>query len=387
MRFQTYTTFVLATFFSLSLSAAKKELSIVMLGKTGAGMSSLINIIYNHVMSRSVDEPRSVIIPLRHFHSIMQVNVVQFKKPKIVVRDRGSLTTEIRSYQFENAKYRVTFWDTPGFGSSDGHKEDLKNLDKLAEFLATTPVHSIAWVLRQDDAIRIYPEYIALVDSLRKLLPKSAIGNISGILNKYNLSEIGGYDTIFGEYFDSTSYSVKIPLYAFHGTTFFEKTIHQFSQHDWTRDAKTTERFLQETNTATTQNLAEVRRIIDLKSHLEDLNSELAYLFQAIEFQKSNLKKLQARNSTTQKIINACKAEVTLLEQQRVQKIQESIQLENELRLLAMKVDMGHPFVNHLNQALPGLDVLVIDSFSEFSRQKSVRDNWIETYQEKIPHV
>ena len=372
---------------ALSLNAApKKELNILLYGRSGSGKSTLINVFYNHIMKHEFENPRDIIIPLIHGRRF-EVNVDTFKDENVQLRSYGSSqTNQIRPYKLENDEYIATFWDTPGFMDTRGEAADAEHLIHLADFLAKTPIHAMAFVLTDDDVVRDSSRYQEAVDGLRQLLPKSFFPNLLGIYNKFGLNgpayQEGCRDSV-SKLFDP---NIFLPTYFMDGSTLFND-LSELNQNQkmnasyhWDRDRETTEQLLLETKTDTVLNLVEVKKIQELQQKIQEAIDEMSKLFQLVEFQNSNLKILESKKGDFSEKIQLCKAEIEQLETERKAKIKELMGWQDELRQLAMKTHPVDAYVWYLDRLLSPLKDDFTVSKEEYVRQKQVCQDWIEIY-------
>ena len=139
---------------------AKPHMKLVIIGRTGAGKTTLINSIVNHFYGVEFGEERAIAISqaltLRDPRSGEEIkinlksNIEQFKNKQ---SDAGgsqsaSQTSKPNIYDLENAKFKLTLIDTPGLGDTGGIETDklhCKNIctavAALSDFNAIVLVH------------------------------------------------------------------------------------------------------------------------------------------------------------------------------------------------------------------------------------------------------
>lgn len=362
---------------SLLNAAPKKELDILLVGKSGSKKSVLINIFYNHMKGKQFEDPRDIIIPLRSGSRRLQVNVEEYKSIHGRLKEYDSAeTNKIRPYRMKNDQFIATFWDSPGL--------DEKNQTQLVDFLGTTPVHAIAVVIHtQTDEKSI--------DILRRLLPKSSQKNILAIYSyhpswsSYEWDEVA---TQFSSLFTPTGTSIPLPLYDFNSNIIFIGPDEPDSPQRknlllalWNENEKTLERLLLETETTTPSNVAEFKQIQELRQKIEDAIGGLNRQFQLVEHQKTNLKILEAKTGDYSEKIQSCKDEIEKLEADRATMKKGLRIFEAELKQLAMKTD-DDAYVSYLSPWAVRLERDYSISEAEQARQKQLCQNWVGIYAE-----
>ncbi|XP_060776938.1 uncharacterized protein LOC132886372 [Neoarius graeffei] len=104
---------------------SKPHKTIIMVGETGVGKSTLVNAMVNYMLGvDSTDRIWFEIIETKTDQSDSQTNVVT-----------------VYDIFTEHSPFSLTVIDTPGFGKTEGRKEDLKVSDGLLELF-----HSSSWV-------------------------------------------------------------------------------------------------------------------------------------------------------------------------------------------------------------------------------------------------
>lgn len=226
---------LLSLFFSLLGSELlaqepKQEVNILMLGKSGAGKSSLINMFYNHLIGKFYEDKREIVVPFVHGGKGYEVNVDTYAKlwglkPNT---DGKSQTKGVYWYKVETKDLVVTFWDTPGIPDTEGPKEDEEHIKKIKNALATVDIHAIVIALPPDALDRKSHEFLTTMNNIVNNLPKSYSENIVGIFNR-----------VVGDNFDddtkadfrsklSTAFggrtSKKLSEFYVDGSSFFNKT-------------------------------------------------------------------------------------------------------------------------------------------------------------------
>ncbi|MEI6805333.1 MAG: hypothetical protein WCK49_02365 [Myxococcaceae bacterium] len=335
------------------------------------------------------EDERAIIIPLSDHGRRIEVNVDAFKDQEIILKPRGSSQTEqILPYHLENAEYNITFWDTPGFMDTRGNMADARHRDLLAEFLTKTPIHAVAFVLTKSDVVRDSERYQDGVDMIRRLLPKSFLPNIVGVYNNLGLAgptyQEGCRDSL-SKLFDP---DIRIPTYFIDGSALFNDSSklkpHEkiYASEFWAKDRKAVEKLLLQTKNDRVLNLEEVKKIQELQREIYDAVDGMNQYFRLLEFQKSNLKLLEAKKTDSSEKIKLCKVEIQNLETERTRKIKKLSAWQNELIQLAMKAGSTDAYVWYLSNLLSPLKDDFSVSREEYASQKQLCQDWTQTYKE-----
>lgn len=111
---------------------------IVVLGETGAGKSTFINIAANYFMSGTVDDMK-IFVPTK-YHAITNTASHQDKQQHTELNATqvgGSQTNGCTDYVFSNGTMRLIVTDTPGLGDTRGPEQDDVNLDRMLRAMET----------------------------------------------------------------------------------------------------------------------------------------------------------------------------------------------------------------------------------------------------------
>uniref|UniRef100_A0AAV2KBS5 Septin-type G domain-containing protein n=1 Tax=Knipowitschia caucasica TaxID=637954 RepID=A0AAV2KBS5_KNICA len=148
----------------------KSNYTMMVVGGTGAGKSSLINSLFNYISAVEWNHP------------------FRFK---IVVEDQSSSqvdsqTSEVVIYQINprdgfRINYPLTVIDTPGYGDSRGLLRDKETTDQIrrlfTEACGVSEVHAICFVA-QSSLVRLTPSQKYIFDSLLSIFGKDVAENI-----------------------------------------------------------------------------------------------------------------------------------------------------------------------------------------------------------------
>ena len=344
---------------------SKKEFSVLLLGQTGAGKSTLINIFYNHMNGRAFEDTRDIVVPLLWGDIPYVVNVAEFQDDSFKFQKPGrSQTDRIRKYVLENDGFKVTFWDAPGFLDTRGWEQDEKHLAELQEFLTKNTVNSVAIVLTEENTVRVMPgvpNFQTAIDDIRRLLPKSSLPQIVGIYTRFKSMQLD--DERWSRknlsiFFESDSPGKWLRTFLIDGSIFFAKDTDsrdakyrrtpESDREYWEYDRLSVMKFLEEMPTGKLIDIQEINRIRQLKKNIEESTEILSRQFQLLGFKNSGLKILEAKNGDFSKKIKLCKKSIEKLEAERKIEVRKLANLQAELAQLAMKTNSRDAYILHL---------------------------------------
>uniref|UniRef100_A0A914I3F6 G domain-containing protein n=1 Tax=Globodera rostochiensis TaxID=31243 RepID=A0A914I3F6_GLORO len=171
---------------------SKGILTILLLGETGVGKSTLINAIVNYLKHPTFEEAIQAdeiesVIPARFCTeeydedgNLVQKEVVIGKKSKDECLEPGKSQTKWPNAYITPSKvgHKIRLIDAPGILDTGGIKEDNLNLHKTLSFISTLPeLHAICILLRPNST-RTGPAFKYCINGLLTYLHKNAAKNI-----------------------------------------------------------------------------------------------------------------------------------------------------------------------------------------------------------------
>jgi len=171
------------------MNKSVKELKILVIGATGAGKSSLVNLFYYWSTKSDLSSlflQKKALIQTKYFQGDGEA------EGEVMVQGQ-SQTNFSKIYQFEledpktHAQYSVSFMDTPGIGDTRGREKDDENIqDILNSISKTEDLNAIILMLNGSES-RISPRIQAIVTKLKTIIPDSLLKNLIILLSNVDL--------------------------------------------------------------------------------------------------------------------------------------------------------------------------------------------------------
>lgn len=161
---------------------------LVFMGKTGAGKSTVINACYNFTKQKKWDDyPKLFPIPT----DFQPCNVPQFTGRLVESHARKQLdavTQDPSEYVVQgNANYLVNLVDCPGMADPRGIEQDIKNTDKIAQFLARVGDFNALCIVLKGSTNRETAEEKYFIEQVKTIIPASAYNRIFIVATHTNL--------------------------------------------------------------------------------------------------------------------------------------------------------------------------------------------------------
>lgn len=168
-----YVAKVLAMLFSISVSSSPIEQQILFVGKTGAGKSTLINMVGHRLNNDTYDNNRSFLVPITQGE--LSYTASHLQGCRTVVDSMASQTDKISVFNIGDRDRNFALIDTPGLLDTDARRQQL-NDQNLQAFLAAHPVNTIALVISASDmrgtadVVRFFNDFLALFPSAEEVI-------------------------------------------------------------------------------------------------------------------------------------------------------------------------------------------------------------------------
>jgi ribosome biogenesis GTPase A len=124
----------------VGLKSSTRERTILVIGETGAGKSTFINITANYFLHGTLDN-LLIAVPNKFHKEINYGGHVQEHSERDYNAESESQTDKTTEYSFlklDNA-HKFIFIDTPGLGDTRGTQQDDLNVDKILKAASSTP--------------------------------------------------------------------------------------------------------------------------------------------------------------------------------------------------------------------------------------------------------
>lgn len=160
-----------------------QRLTIIVIGMTGAGKSTLINLFYIWSIGiMNLKDVKKVLIPTKYFKGIAENN-----SEMLVTDQTKSQTQKCSVYSFSlvfgEIQYELNFMDTPGLGDVEGIKKDDEHIENILDTISKTPeLNSIVLMLNGSEA-RIHDRIQYVVTKLKGILPNVVQENLIILLS------------------------------------------------------------------------------------------------------------------------------------------------------------------------------------------------------------
>jgi len=171
--------------------SAKKHYKAVVVGKSGAGKSTFINMVANLYNNRKYDDERLVAITQGfnlqaedggEIHKeVMKCNMKQFNHLQTDDVEAGqakSQTQKCSEYTFDTEGYKLTLVDTPGIGDTRGVNQDKINGVMISDQVAKMGSFDAIILLYKGDDVRKDLSVTYILSELQSMMPKEFNSNL-----------------------------------------------------------------------------------------------------------------------------------------------------------------------------------------------------------------
>lgn len=207
---------------SVPESSSTDEINILLIGKSGAGMSTMINIIYNHLNGRAFVH-RDIIVPLKKKNREINVTVESFKLLRIQLRKSGSQTDRVQKYSFVIDGTTINLFDAPGFRNSVSLVSDDTIAEMISLGLKGKSINAILLLMQDNEFVRHLDGYFGGVTHAKLVLPRVFSDNVIGVYNRLQVSKTSrnGYEQEFATFFPTSQVLAANRIFFIDGTSFF----------------------------------------------------------------------------------------------------------------------------------------------------------------------
>jgi len=162
----------------------------VVIGKSGAGKSTFINMVANLASGKGYRDQRIVAITQgfslqaddgETHHKVLQCTMPKFNHLQTDDVNAGqakSQTQRCSEYTFETDKYSLTLVDTPGIGDTRGVDQDEANAHMIAEQVAKMGSFDAIILVYKGDDVRKDLSVTYILSELQSMMPKDFKSNL-----------------------------------------------------------------------------------------------------------------------------------------------------------------------------------------------------------------
>lgn len=303
--------FCLMAFLFLNVSEllAKDKMTIMLVGQTGAGKSTMINSLVNQILNPTLSDKMLISVG-SYDHNVERTEVNygtshnDYFESESQDSSYQSGTMRWRKHYIETDKYLLTIIDTPGLGDPDrGHQPAMESIE---ECLKNETVHAIAYVVSASDT-KLVKSYKEMMDRLSTLFHRDFYKNQIFLISKadtMHTSTIGARSRL-GLTFEGNSNEGNTFIYGNHS---FYILSEQPDVDDpgirkvWARNLNETARLLEYCSTLSPVSAENVLELQSLKKKARDSVVNIADQFRKTVEHNVALYKLQSKLSSLQKI-------------------------------------------------------------------------------------
>ncbi|RGB32832.1 hypothetical protein C1646_762420 [Rhizophagus diaphanus] len=244
---------------------------ILLLGGTGTGKSTIINMMANYFLGGTLENPK-VVIPTKNNSEAKIGDVTK------------SQTTTCCNYEFKhpgNSFYDFIFIDTPGMSDTNGIEQDYKNIEEIINAAINVDLLTAIVIIASGTEARMTPTIMNTIILLRNNLPDEIVyNNLLLILTKCTKSSACFSEDTFAKeiakpkqifYMDNQVFCTDPQIWL------NDEDEYSFVQHQWNKSFKTFDNLLKmitEMNATSTKAFATMR---DLRNKIK---SEIATISQ-----------------------------------------------------------------------------------------------------------
>eukprot|EP01116_Phalansterium_solitarium_P020017 TRINITY_DN5781_c0_g1_i1.p2 TRINITY_DN5781_c0_g1~~TRINITY_DN5781_c0_g1_i1.p2 ORF type:complete len:584 (-),score=179.49 TRINITY_DN5781_c0_g1_i1:1805-3556(-) len=154
-------------------ASSPDALNVLILGETGAGKSTFINILTNFFLKGTLRKPR-VAIPTAFLAA-----TEQWASCENDVKDRGQAqTNDCTTYRFRHNNHTMQFIDTPGLSDPRGIEQDDLNLQKIVDAIGSVDTVCAIVVIVNGTNTRMTVNLRNVFVRLRGVLPDALFGSL-----------------------------------------------------------------------------------------------------------------------------------------------------------------------------------------------------------------
>ena len=149
--------------------AGSGEFKILLIGETGSGKTSFLNLISNYAMIQTLGKQ----VDFDQFRQFNDIKLENAKEHQI-----ESKTSDAKLYKVEFDKMSIGIIDTPGFGDSRGIKEDKEHVKRIITTLKQEESINCVCLVINGRGSRMSATLKCVLSEITAILPRTVLNNV-----------------------------------------------------------------------------------------------------------------------------------------------------------------------------------------------------------------
>ncbi|CAB4490857.1 hypothetical protein RhiirA1_524305 [Rhizophagus irregularis] len=276
---------------------------ILLLGGTGTGKSTIINMMANYFLGGTIENPK-VVIPTKFFK--VTENAYERNNSEAKIGDvTKSQTTNCCNYTFKhsgNSFYDFIFIDTPGMSDTNGIEQDDKNIQEIINAAINVGSLTAIVIIASGTEARVTPTIMNTIIRLRNNLPDEIVyNNLLLILTKCTKSSACFSEDTFSKeiakpkqifYMDNQVFCTDPQIWL------NDEDEYSIVEHQWNKSFKTFDNLLK---MITEMNATSTKAFTTMRDLRNKIKSEIATISQTTTNIQQIQDKLEAAYKALQK--------------------------------------------------------------------------------------
>lgn len=151
---------------------------MLLIGETGSGKTSLINLFCNCALIEDTDTDQLQLNEMKEYNDIL------LEDPE--AKKMESKTTGAKQYVTRLHKLDIGIIDTPGFGDTRGFDKDSENIEKIIQILKSTEYINCVCLVINGRSARLSPSIKYVLTEITTILPQEIVNNLIVVFSNTN---------------------------------------------------------------------------------------------------------------------------------------------------------------------------------------------------------